>query len=466
MAEPQTTERDESAQTAHEHHEHAGPGYMTPQAAIEESEPETLAYVMGNHVGQDVDAPDFVAIVDLDPESRSYGEVVNRVDLPNRGDELHHFGWNACSSSCHIGGLERRYLVVPGNRSSRIHIIDAADRENPELEKVIEPEAVHEHDLSAPHTVHCIGGGTVVISMLGNADGDLPGGFLELDENLDVMGRWEAPGEIDFNYDFWYQPRHNAMISSEWAAPKTYQPGFDMDDVEAGNYGHELNFWNWEERTVEQTVDLGEEGMVPLEVRFLHTPEHAHGYVDAALSSNIFHFYKRDGEWRTRKVIDFEGREMEGWDMPVPALPTDILISMDDRYLYGSNWLHGEVWMYDISDPANPRHADSISIGGYFGDIREVQGRELVAGPQMLQLSLDGERLYWTTSLYSTWDNQFFPEEAEKGSVMLKADVDPRRGTMTLDEDFLVDFGEMPEGPARAHEMRWPDGDCTSDVWE
>jgi len=464
MSQPDASEQAGTEQ-AHEHHDHAGPGYMTPQAAIEESTPERRAYVVANHVGMDVDAPDFVAVVDVDPESGTYGEITDRIDLPNMGDELHHFGWNACSSSCHMGGLERRYLVVPGNRSSRIHVVDTKDRDHPELASVIEPEEVHEHDLSAPHTVHCIGGGTVVISMLGDADGDLPGGFLELDDDLNVQGRWEPPGEIDFNYDYWYQPRHNAMVSSEWAAPKTYQPGFDMDDVEAGNYGHELQFWNWEDRTVEQTLDLGEEGMIPLEVRFLHSPEHAHGFVNAALSSNVFHYWKRDGEWHAEKVIDFEGREMDGWDMPVPALPTDILISMDDRYLFGGNWLHGDVWMYDISDPANPRRADSLSVGGYFGDVQEVQGRELVAGPQMLQLSLDGERLYWTTSLYSTWDNTFFPDEAEQGSVMLKADVNPRRGTMTLDEEFLVDFGEVPEGPARAHEIRWPDGDCTSDVW-
>jgi selenium-binding protein 1 len=452
---------------AHAHHDHGhdGPGYATPQAAIEESTPEELAYVMGLYVGTDVDAPDFLAVVDLDPGSDRYQEVVDRVEMPTRGDELHHFGWNACSSSCHVDGLQRRRLVVPGNRSSRLHIVDAKDRRNPELERVIEPEAVFEHDLSAPHTVHCIPDGNVLISMLGNADGELPGGFLELDEDLEVLGRWDPPGEIDFNYDFWYQPRHDVMVSSEWAAPSTYQPGFDLKDVEDGKYGRRLQFWDWSDREVVQTLDLGEEGLIPLEVRFLHSPEHVHGYVGAALSSNVFHFYEADGEYRAEKVIDFESREHEGWDMPVPALPTDILVSMDDRYLFGSNWLHGDVWMYDISDPANPRKADSLSVGGYFGDVQEVQGRELVAGPQMLQLSLDGERLYWTSSLYSSWDDQFFPEEAERGSVMLKADVDPRRGTLTLDEDFLVDFGELPEGPARAHEIRWPDGDCTSDVW-
>ena len=451
----------------HDDHDHVGPGYATPQAAIEQAEREQLAYVMGLYVGTDVDAPDFVAVVDLDPESETYQEVVDRIEMPSMGDELHHFGWNACSSSCHAEGLERSHLVVPGQRSSRIHVIDATDRRNPEIERVIEPEEVFEYDLSAPHTVHCVPGGNIVISMLGDADGDLPGGFLELGEDFEIKGRWEADrGEMAMNYDYWYQPRHNVMVSSEWAAPKTYYPGFDLEDVEAGKYGRKLHIWDWDERSHEETLDLGEEGQIPLEVRFLHSPESTHGYVGAALSSNIFHFSNEGGEWQAEKVIDFEAAEHPDWDMPVPALTTDILVSMDDRYLYGSNWLHGEVWMYDISDPANPRKADSISLGGFFGDRQSLDGRDLVAGPQMLQLSLDGERLYWTSSLFSSWDNQFFPEEAEKGSVMLKADVDPRNGTLTLDEDFLVDFGEMPAGPARAHEIRWPGGDCTSDVWQ
>lgn len=453
----------------HEHdHDHGveGPGYATPQAAIEESDPEEVAYVMGLYVGTDVDAPDFLAVVDLDPDSETYTEIIDRVEMPNRGDELHHFGWNACSSSCHIGGLERRHLIVPGQRSSRIHVIDTQDRRDPEITEVIEPEKVFEYDLSAPHTVHCIPDGQIVISMLGDADGELPGGFLELDEEFEIDGRWDPPGEIGMNYDFWYQPRHNVMVSTEWAAPETYYPGFDMADVEAGNYGRKLNFWNWEEGYVEQSIDLGEEGLIPLEVRFLHTPESTHGYVGAALSSNVFHFHDEGGDWRAEKVIDIEAREHEGWDMPVPGLVTDLLLSMDDRYLFFSNWLHGDVRMYDISDPANPRLADRIRAGGYFGDPAPVQDRELAGGPQMLQLSLDGERLYWTTSLFSSWDNQFFPEERERGSVMLKADVDPRAGTMSLDEDFLVDFGDLPDGPARAHEIRWPDGDCTSDVWQ
>jgi selenium-binding protein 1 len=447
--------------------EESGPGYTTPQAAIEGADPEEVAYVMGLYVGTDVDAPDFLGVVDVDPDSDTYSEVIDRVPMPNRGDELHHFGWNACSSSCHVEGLARRHLIVPGQRSSRIHVIDTADRRSPEIEKVIEPEEVFEYDLSAPHTVHCIPNGEIVISMLGDADGDLPGGFLALNEDFEIEGRWEPPGEIEMNYDYWYQPRRNVMVSSEWAAPKTYYPGFDLEDVEEGRYGRQLHIWDWEDRTVDQTIDLGEEGQIPLEVRFLHTPESTHGYVGATLSSNVIHFYESGGEYRAETTIDVSPREHEDWDMPMPGLITDLLISMDDRYLFFGNWGHGDVRMYDISDPSNPRLVDQLWAGGHFGPSHPIEGeREVLGGPQMLQLSLDGERLYWTTSLFSSWDNQFYPEEGGKGSVMLKADVDPRNGTMTLDEDFLVDFGDLPEGPARAHEIRWPDGDCTSDVWQ
>lgn len=37
------------------------------------------------------------------------------------------------------------------------------------------------------------------------------------------------------------------------------------------------------------------------------------------------------------------------------------------------------------------------------------QGKRVPGGPQMIQLSLDGKRLYVTTSLYSAWDRQFYP---------------------------------------------------------
>jgi selenium-binding protein 1 len=444
----------------------AGPGFASPAEAIKAPR-ETLLYVSALYGGTNVKKPDYLATVDVDPQSPTYCKVIHRVSMPTLDDELHHFGWNTCSS-CHAEkGKERRYLILPGLKSSNIHIVDTADPKAPRLHKTIDGEVVKKRaNLSAGHTVHCLADGTIMISMLGDAAGNGPGGFLLLDPNFDVIGRWEKDaGGMKFNYDFWYQPRHNVMVSSEWAAPKTYGGGFDPKDVEAGKYGSRLHFWDWKNRTVAQTIDLGGDGKIPLEVRFAHNPDSPHGFVGAALSSTVWYWNKKGDAWKADQVLAIPPIKVEGVPFDVPALITDSILSMDDRSYYFSNWLHGDVRQYDVSDPAKPKLAGQVWIGGMKGNGPTVKGTKLRGGPQMLQMSLDGKRLYVTNSLLSTWDNQFYPDMGKAGSHLLQIDCDTEKGGMKLNESFLVDFGKEPDGPARAHEMRYPGGDCTSDIF-
>jgi selenium-binding protein 1 len=440
--------------------------YASPAEAMA-SPRETLLYATALYVGTDDRKPDYLATIDVDPSSSTYSQVVHRVSMPNTGDELHHFGWNACSSCHGDPSRRRRYLIVPGLRSSRVHILDAGDARAPKLHKLIEPdEIIDKTGLTSPHTVHCLPDGRIMLSMLGNQDGDGPGGFLLLDQEFEIAGRWERSAEgMKFNYDFWYQPRSNVMVTSEWAAPNTVRPGFKPEDVQAGKYGQQIHFWNWEQREIFQTVDMGNEGLIPLEVRFHHNPDSTHGYVGAALASTMWHWQKGEPDWRVKKVIQVQPVEQAGWPFPVPGLITDLVVSLDDRWLYFSNWLHGDIRQYDISDPARPRLASQLWLGGVLGKGPKFRGRDLAGGPQMLQLSLDGKRLYVTNSLYSSWDNQFYPAIKERGSHLLQIDCDSDRGTMKLNEEFYVDFGQEPDGPARAHEMRFPGGDSTSDIW-
>ena len=207
--------------------------FATPAEAMA-SPRESLLYTVGIYAGTPVNRPDYLATIDVDPSSKTYSQVIHRLPMPNVGDELHHCGWNACAS-CH-GERARRYLIVPGLVSSRIHIIDTEHPQQPQLVKVIEPEeVVHKTGLTAPHTVHCRADGTIMISMLGDANGNAPGGFLQLDEHFNVIDNWAASREgMNYNYDFWYQPRHDVMVSSEWAAPRTTRTGFRLEDVQAG----------------------------------------------------------------------------------------------------------------------------------------------------------------------------------------------------------------------------------------
>ena len=440
--------------------------YASPAEAMK-SEPETLLYVPAIYAGTDIKKPDYMATVDVDPKSDTFGTVINRLNMPNVGDELHHFGWNACSSCHGDEHRHRQFMVVPGLASGNIHIIDTKDPKKLKLHKVIQgSEIAKKTDLSAPHTVHCLADGNIMISMLGKADKEGPGGFLLLNDQFEIIGRWEKDlGAMKFNYDYWYQPRHNVMVSSEWAAPSTVAKGFNPDDVAAGKYGHQLHFWNWTERTIEQSIDLGDQGMIPLEVRFHHNPDSVHGFVGAALSSTMWHWYKKENKWTADQVIAVDSVPVDGWPFPVPGLITDLVLSMDDRYLYFSNWLHGDLRQYDVSDPANPKLTGQVWLGGVIGKQPTLSKWKLGGGPQMLQLSLDGKRLYVTNSLYSPWDNQFYPDMKEQGSWLIQVNCDTEKGGMTVNEDFFVDFGKEPGGPARAHEMRFPGGDCTSDIW-
>lgn len=441
-------------------------GWANPAEAMKAPR-EKFLFVVCTYANTGVKAPDYLAVIDADPESKTYAEVVHRLKMPNVGDELHHYGWNICSA-CHGRPGDRRYLIIPGLKSSRIHIVDALDPLKLKLEKVIEPEEIAKRvNLSAPHTVHCLPDESIVISMLGDAKGNAPGGFLQLDPNFQIVGRWEkGTAGMKFNYDFWYQPRAGAMISTQWAAPNTFSGGFQPEDVKRGKFGRGINVWDWKSHTLAQTIDLGDDGLIPLEIRFAHNPDKTHGFVGAALSSTIWTFSrdKKDPSiWGAAKTVAVPPVDVAG--KPVPGLISDLVLSMDDRFLYFANWLQGDVRQYDVTDPATPKLTGHIFIGGLLGKAEPIHGRKLTGGPQMLQLSLDGQRLFVTNSLYSTWDNQFYPEIAKQGSWLVQLNCDTTRGGLSVDKRMFVDFGREPDGPVRAHEVRYPGGDCTSDIF-
>src|SRR6202167_4085100 len=158
--------------------------YASPKLAMQ-APAETLAYVAAIS-GNGRHQADTLVVVNVEPGSGHYGVIVGGVDMPNVGDELHHFGWNACSSAlCPYAPhphVERRYLIVPGLRSSRIHVVDTKpDPKKPKIVKVIEPEVLAERTgYSRPHTVHC-GPDGIYLSALGSPSGDGPGGILAFD---------------------------------------------------------------------------------------------------------------------------------------------------------------------------------------------------------------------------------------------------------------------------------------------
>jgi len=452
--------------------------YPSPGMAMS-APPETLAYVAMLNPGG---GPDALAVLDVDASSKGYGKQVSQLDMPFAGDELHHFGWNACSSClCPFAShphMERRYLVVPGLRSSRIHILDTkADPASPRLVKVIEPDEVAKKTgYSRPHTTHC-GPDGIYMNAIGSAAGGGPGGIFVIDpDTFEIQGRWEQDrGPQHLAYDFWWHLGHDTMITSEWGTPDMVEGGVNPELLLAGKYGHQLHVWDLQKRRHRQVLDLGAEYQMVLELRPAHDPKKAYGFVGVVtslkdLSSSIWLWHRKDGSdssgWAVTKVIEIPAEAADPADLPpllqgfkaVPPLVTDINLSLDDRQLYVSCWGTGEMRQYDVSNPFAPKLTGSVHIGGIVRRATHPHhpATPLNGGPQMVEISRDGKRVYFTNSLYQSWDEQFYPDGV-RGWI---AKIDATAGGCALDPKFFLDTGKL-----RPHQVHLEGGDASSDSY-
>ncbi len=441
--------------------------YRSPADAIA-APPERLAYVAAfDPAGR---AKDAMAVLDTDPSSPGYGRVVGWSELPTSGNELHHFGWNACSSAlCHQGHgdhgkpLERRYLIVPGIRSSRTYVLDTKpDPRNPKVVREIGAgELAAKAGYSRPHTIHCG-----------------PGGIALLDhDTFDVVGAWELDrGDQYFGYDGWWHLNYDTVITSEWATPSMVENGLNPEDLLGRRFGHHLNFWSMSERRLTQRVDLGDQHQMVFEVRPAHDPAKAWGFVGVVisvedLSGSVWLWHRDGGRWAVRKVITIPAEPADPDLLPpalkpfgaVPPFVSDIDLSVDDRWLYVSCWGTGELKQYDVSDIFHPRETGSVRLGGIVARQPHpaAPGQPLGGGPQMVEVSRDGTRVYVTNSLYATWDDIFYPEGV--GAWAAKVDADLGGGGMAVDTRFFPN-GDDFRG-LRVHQTRLAGGDASSDSY-
>ena len=137
---------------------------------------------------------------------------------------------------------------------------------------------------------------------------------------------------------------------------------------------------------------------------------------------------------------------------------------MDDHWLYVSCWGTGELKQYDVADPFNPRETGSVRLGGI---VRRqphpaAPDQRLGGGPQMVEVSRDGRRVYVTNSLYGVWDDIFYPDGV--GRLDGQARRRPgRRRAQSPDPRFFPN-GDDFRG-LRVHQTRLQGGDASSDSY-
>src|SRR4029450_10316485 len=182
-----------------------------------------------------------------------------------------------------------------------------------------------------------------------------------------------------------------------------------------------------------------------------HDPRKTSGFVGVVISledrsSSIWAWNQKGDRWEVKKVITIPAQAAEADELPPPPkgfkaaapLVTDIDLSLGDQVHYVWCWGTGELHQYDVSDPFNPKLTGKVEIGGMVRKKGHPKSGPVPAGPQMVEISRDGRRVSFTSSLYSSVDGQFYPDQLT--GWMAKADVDANGG-MKLDPHFFVGDG-------------------------
>jgi selenium-binding protein 1 len=353
-----------------------------------------------------------------------------------------------------------------------MYIIDTQpDPAKPHIVKVIQPEEIQKSGYSRPHTIHC-GPDDIYVSALGAPDGNGPGGIFVMDhKTFEVKGAWEKErGPQQLAYDFWWHLTQDVMITSEWGTPNMVEDGLNPELLLGSKYGHHIHIWDLRKRRHLQALDLGAENQMVLELRPAHNPNESYGFVGVVtslkdLSASIWLWHRENGHFAIRKVIEVPAEPADPDLLPpilkgfgaVPPLVTDINLSLDDKQLYVSCWGTGEMRQYDVSDPFHPELTGSIHLGGIVRKAAHPKSGPLNGGPQMVEISRDGKRIYFTNSLYAAWDAQFYPAGIRGWATMIEAQPN---GGMKLDPNFFVEFGAE-----RPHQIRLQGGDASSDSY-
>jgi len=168
--------------------------------------PEKYLYVFC--VDADAKDNDFLAVIDVDAKSSTYGTILHQLDLGSAGNETHHFGFT--DDRTHIWGCSLF--------SNRIFIIDvASDPARPKLVKTFDSSA--KTGLTGPHSPYALPG-RMLISYLGGKDGGLPAGLAEYDNDGTFIRKFALPKDAPYGYDVAINPKRNRMVTSSFTPPE------------------------------------------------------------------------------------------------------------------------------------------------------------------------------------------------------------------------------------------------------
>ena len=350
--------------------------------------------------------PDFLAVIDVNLASATYGKVLRKVLVGSSGNEAHHIGYTD----------DRSKLWAASLNSDRFFIFDVAtDPMNPKLIKTID-NVKQTTGLSGPHTPYAIPG-RMLVSMASGPDGTGAGGIAEFTNDGQFVASYPA---TNHPYETVIKPEFNRMITSAWFPQDTWMKPLKDWKPSSWVNPNTMLVWDLKERKIIQTLTAPDDPVM-LAARWMLKPGAKYGYNISNGGNSIWMFSLKDDA-----TFDYRKAASVG----AGCGPADLRQSPDDKFLYVSCFQSSEIQAWDITNP------DSIKLHD------TIQG---VVQPNMMHVTGDGRRLYFTNSAISSIDYSL--------RYSMQLIQIGRDGRMKLDPNFVIDFTAKPNGPARPHDM-------------
>jgi selenium-binding protein 1 len=394
-----------------------------PHGAHGNGKAPTTLYVWASDV--DHSAPDFLAVLDFDQKSATYGQVLGTVPLPppgNYGNEPHHCHTSADETVLACGGL---LSVLKGQND--IFFFDITDARHPRF-----LSSAHAPNSSVTDDFLALPDGGFLVTNMGSASGGAGGRVAVFDANRQLVAEYPATSPADgaFNphgmdADF----ATNSLVTSDFINPVTTLAGY-AGPVELRSA---VRFWDLAGRRITRTVTLPDAAGT-MDVKLIPGDPRGRAVTASMFTGRFYTIDPTDGSY----VQSFDAATVTPHvDTPIPGgMPGLLAVPPGQKRLIYATTMAGQVVMLDISNPAKFEPLAVVSFG-----------RD--AGPHSVHLTHDGKRLVVT---------DYFLDEDGAGKIHFDGDrrvrvLEVGAKTLTVDPAFpVVDFNTaFPTGPARPH---------------
>lgn len=361
-------------------------------------------------------APDFLAVIDFNEKSPSYGKVLATAPVvgPNAtGNEFHHIGLSIDARTAACGGL---LSVLKGQ--DEVFFFDVSNPLAPKFRSSANPP------LSAiTDDFHALPNGGFLVTMMGGAQGHAPGRVAEFGGALNLVKEYPDNPPMDgFNpHGISVRPEINLMVTSDFICPST-----TLNAVPGGlDLRGSVRVWDLNRREILQTIEIPNAGGT-IDVKLIPGDRDQRGYTAGMLSDQLYLIDSKQGT--AKPVFDFTTIAKGGW-------PQLMQVTHDGKRLFISMNQAGRVAMFDISEPEKPRLLQVLDLGAN-------------SGPHYIKLTGDDRRLVVS---------DYFLNEDSFGKVHAEGDhkihvVRVTGSDLALDPRFALDFNTaFASGPARPH---------------